>query len=132
MLLQSIGDRILVKKQEDLQGHWHAGHVHVVRRDEVGLVFHESFRGWSTTQKYNVRFKLTRIPLQRQHQALDTVFTESRVLFPEKSHLPKTPVPKLLSKTVNRLILSNTPQLQAVTSIVVAPPGSLPFVVFGP
>ncbi|KAF9440816.1 P-loop containing nucleoside triphosphate hydrolase protein, partial [Macrolepiota fuliginosa MF-IS2] len=127
-----IGDRILVRKNGDKGGHWHAGHVHVVRRDEVGLVFHESFRGWTPTQTYYVRFKLTRIPLQRQHQALDTVLTQSRILFPNSSHLPMTPIPRLLSKVFNKLISTNPAQLQAVTSIVLAVPGSLPFVVFGP
>ncbi|KAF9440154.1 hypothetical protein P691DRAFT_783172, partial [Macrolepiota fuliginosa MF-IS2] len=127
-----IGDRILVRKNGDKRGHWHAGHVHVVQRYEVGLVFHESFRGWAPTQTYYVRFKLTRIPLQRQHQALDTVLTQSRILFPNSSHLPMAPIPKLLSKVFNKLISTNPAQLQAVTSIVLAVPGSLPFVIFGP
>ncbi|KAJ3568894.1 hypothetical protein NP233_g5410 [Leucocoprinus birnbaumii] len=127
-----IGDKILVKRQEDPQGHWYAGHVHVVRRDEVGLVFHESFRSWTATQKYHVRFKLNRIPVQRQHQALDTEFTETRILFPDSSHLSRVPAPRLISTTFNRLILTNAPQLQAVSSIVAASPGALPFVVFGP
>ncbi|KAJ3561910.1 hypothetical protein NP233_g9904 [Leucocoprinus birnbaumii] len=127
-----IGDRILVRKQDDPQGHWHAGHVHVVRRDEVGLVFHHSFRGWTATQKYHVRFKLTRIPLQRQHQALATVFTESRILFPTSAHLPMASAARRMTSTINKLIQSNPAQLQAVTSIVAASPGSLPFVVFGP
>ncbi|KXN81885.1 Putative helicase mov-10-B.1 [Leucoagaricus sp. SymC.cos] len=127
-----IGDRILVRKQTDAEGHWYAGHVHVVRKEEVGLVFHQTFRGWSTTQKYHVRFKLTRIPLQRQHQALATVFTESRILFPRSSHLSMISIPQVIPRTVDKLIQTNQAQLQAVSSIVAAAPGSLPFIVFGP
>ncbi|KXN81887.1 Putative helicase mov-10-B.1 [Leucoagaricus sp. SymC.cos] len=127
-----IGDRILVRKTEDPQGHWYAGHVHIVNRDEVGLAFHQSFRGWTTTQKYHIRFKLTRIPLQRQHEALNASFSESRIFFPDSSHLPMAPVPRPITKTINNLILTNPAQVQAVTSIITLSPGSLPFVVFGP
>jgi helicase MOV-10 len=70
--------------------------------------------------------------MQRQHQALDTTFTEARIIFPDSSHLRMIPAPRQVSRTVNRLILTNPPQLQAVSSIIAAPRGSLPFVVFGP
>ncbi|KAF9457917.1 P-loop containing nucleoside triphosphate hydrolase protein [Collybia nuda] len=129
-----VGDRILVQKPEAAKGHWYEGGVHVLHQAEVGLRFHGSFSG-GPGQHYNVRFKLNRIPMRRQHQAMDTVFSQERVLFPAKAHLPPglypSPVEKRL-KLFNPLLAKNNPQLQAVISIVNQPPGSVPFVVFGP
>lgn len=132
LLVQLQGDRILVRKKDSEQGHWYAGHVHFVHQHEVGLRFHESFGGWSPSQKYHVRFKLNRIPVRRQHQALDTAFTESRVLFPNSSHLPMNPIIQSPISFFNPLVANNPAQMQAVQSILKASPGSLPFIVFGP
>jgi helicase MOV-10 len=78
--------------------------------------------------QFHVRFKLNRIPVQRQHQAMDAVFTEDRVLFPLVKHLPSGGLPsgsKSALKLYNTLISSNEPQLQAVVSVVAQRPGSL-------
>lgn len=128
----SVGDRILVRKDGGAAGHWYAGHVHLVRQYEVGLRFHQSFDGWSPSEKYYIRFKLNKIPLWRQHQALDATFDHPRILFPTPSHLPKGRIPSQDVKPFNPMIASNPNQLQAVKSIVAAAPGSLPFIVFGP
>ncbi|KAI3612884.1 rna helicase [Moniliophthora roreri] len=127
-----VGDRILVQRNGSLRGHWFEGGVHVVRREEVALKFHFSFPPGSPTDRYSVRFKLNRIPLRRQHHALDAVFTQDRVLFPSHVHLPTVPFPPLGNRTFNALIATNARQMQAVTSIVRMPPGSVPFVIFGP
>lgn len=128
-----VGDQILVQKVGAPEGHWYQGRVHVVRQTEVGLRFHGSFGGSSDTQPYNVRFKLNRIPVKRQHQAMDTVFTQDRVLFPLAAHLPNSNTTGIQPiKVFNSLIQSNQPQLLAVKSIVNQTPGSPPFVVFGP
>lgn len=114
---------------------WFEGRVHVVRQAEVGLCFHSSFGRYSEGKRFHVRFKLSRIPLRRQHQAMDTVFTEERVLFPLPSHLPVGRVQTkrdISLKLSNALLSNNEPQLQAVISIVTLPPGSAPFVIFGP
>ncbi|KAF9441766.1 RNA helicase [Macrolepiota fuliginosa MF-IS2] len=126
------GDRILVRKHDGAVGHWYAGHVHFVRQYEVGLRFHQSFDGWSPSQKYHIRFKLNKIPLWRQHQALDANFNQPRILFPTPSHLPKEQTPTHDIKPFNSLILTNPNQLQAIRCITAAPSGSLPFIVFGP
>ncbi|KAJ7746485.1 P-loop containing nucleoside triphosphate hydrolase protein [Mycena maculata] len=130
-----VGDRILVQKQGSTPGHWFEGGVHVVRKEEVGLRFNASFRVTSAADRYNVRFKLNRYPMRRQHLAMDTVFLEDRVLFPLPLHVPRIPYPTQASariKAFNPLIATNTPQLQAVVSIVKRVPGSVPFVIFGP
>jgi helicase MOV-10 len=133
----STGDRILIQKQGSQNGHWHEGGVHVVRKEEVGMKFHSSFRP-STRERFQARFKLNRYPMRRQHQALDTAFTQDRVLFPLGEHLPNAiKVPGAVFSTekvrvFNPLIAQNPPQLQAVASIMRMPAGSVPFVVFGP
>ena len=101
-----------------------------MRQAEVGLRFHKSFGESSTTQPYNVQFKLNRIPVKRQHQAMDTVFTQDRVLFPLAAHLPCSDTTGIQPiKAFNSLIQSNQPQLLAVKSVVNQTPGSPPFVV---
>ncbi|KAF7966507.1 hypothetical protein HWV62_21353 [Athelia sp. TMB] len=125
-----IGDQILVKPIESTTGRWFSGHVHFVHMESVGLRFHSSF-SWSAGQKYNIRFKLNRIPLRRQHQALDTAFTQDRVLFPEPKHV-QAPFPPRALTIVNKLIATNPNQLMAVKGIVNQQPGSVPFIVFGP
>ena len=116
-------------------GRWFEGHVHIVRETEVALRFHGSFKVYAPGRQFHVRFKLNRVPVKRQHQAMDAVFTEDRVLFPAVKHLPSGGPPSVAKsalKIYNTLISSNEPQLQAVVSIVAQRPGSLPFVIFGP
>ncbi|KDR68388.1 hypothetical protein GALMADRAFT_78731 [Galerina marginata CBS 339.88] len=130
-----VGDCIFVQEQGASDGRWFEGHVHVVRQAEVGLRFHGSFGRYSEGRRFHVRFKLNRIPARRQHHAMDSVFAEDRVLFPRVSHLPLGAARRPSSvamKLFNPLISTNQPQLQAVASIVTLPPGSPPFVVFGP
>ncbi|KAJ8508765.1 hypothetical protein ONZ45_g9006 [Pleurotus djamor] len=125
-----IGDIILVQECGSPKGHWYSGGVHVVNRDQVGLGLDRSFR-WRAGQLYNVRFKLNRYPLRRQHQGMESPFSPARVLFPVEGHaLPWVKIPTLTFN--NQLIASNPAQKQAVDSIVSQPPGSIPFVIFGP
>lgn len=128
----SIGDRIFVQEEGATDGRWFEGHVHVLRQSEVGLRFHSSFARYGEGRRFQVRFKLNRIPARRQHQAMDTVFAEERVLFPTVEHLTQRQIPNGPIKLFNKLIATNPRQLQAVTSIAHAVAGSLPFVVFGP
>ncbi|KAF9494839.1 P-loop containing nucleoside triphosphate hydrolase protein [Pleurotus eryngii] len=125
-----VGDRILVQEHGAQNGRWFEGGVHKVLRDEVALRFNASFKH-AAGQTFHVHFKLNRFPLRRQRLAMDTTFTSDRILFPGNTHLlPQLPVPSLAF--VNPLIGNNPAQRQAVTSIVRQPPGSPPFVVFGP
>ena len=113
-------------------GRWFEGHVHIVRETEVALRFHGSFKVYAPGREFHVRFKLNRIPVQRQHQAMDAVFTEDRVLFPLVGHLPSELPSASSLQLYNTLISSNERQLQAVVSVVALRPGTLPFVIFGP
>jgi helicase MOV-10 len=117
-----------------VEGQWFEGGVHFVRQAEVGLRFSPAFRGHTPATRYEVHFKLNRYPTRRQHQALDCVWAEARVLFPDQRHLAGggRPMPRASTRLYNAHIERNPPQLQAVTSIVHQAPGSVPFVVFGP
>jgi helicase MOV-10 len=129
------GDRILVRRPGMADGQWFEGGVHVVRQAEVGLRFNPAFRGHTPAQRYEVHFKLNRYPVRRQHQAMDAGGAEARVFFPDRSHRCLTQRPfktRAGLRLYNALIDQNTNQLQAVVSIVQQPPGSVPFIVFGP
>ncbi|KAG7097710.1 hypothetical protein E1B28_005034 [Marasmius oreades] len=127
-----VGDTILVQRNGSREGHWFGGFVHFVRKEEVGLRFHSSFVQ-NPNDRFLVRFKLNRYPVRRQHQALDSAFSQDRVLFPAPEHLHPAAIPRSTSLRVyNGTIASNPRQLQAVTSISRSPAGAVPFVIFGP
>ncbi len=129
-----VTDRILVKEHaSDLRAF--EGHVHVVKEKSVLLQFDSRFqpiRG----QKFFVRFDLNRLVFRRMHQALGTAFNPNRVLFPHADDLRglrRLEAQEFSTiRTFDRKIERNPPQLLAVTSIVSRPPGSAPFIVFGP
>lgn len=130
-----VTDRILVKEHNSPDHRAFEGHVHVVKEKSVLLQFHSRFqpiRG----QKFFIRFDLNRLVYRRMHQALGTAFNPDRVLFPHPDDLRNLRQPDAQDlariRTFNRLIERNPPQLLAVTAIVSRPPGSMPFVVFGP
>ncbi|KAI0945600.1 hypothetical protein AcW1_001785 [Taiwanofungus camphoratus] len=130
-----VGDRIFVQPHGSQRDRWFEGHVHVVRKEEVGLRLNASFRHYDANRLHKVRFKLNRLPLRRQHQALDTVFYPDRLLFPAQEHVTAHAPPQAVDiqpYIYNRLIAGNPAQLQAVTSISNLAIGSVPFVVFGP
>ncbi|TFK28518.1 RNA helicase [Coprinopsis marcescibilis] len=128
-----VGDRILVQKKDSPSGHWYEGHVHVLRQLEVILGFHASFgSSWDANQRYNVRFKLNRSTLRRQHQGLDFPLREQRILFPTPRDLRDMPRQFSSMPLYNTLIGNNSRQLEAVMLITHQPPGSAPFIVFGP
>lgn len=126
------GDSVLVQPSEVANGKWFEGYVHVVEQLEVGLRFGHSFGRQDPNQRYNVRFRLNRLPLRRQHQALLSEFREDRVLFPTQAHAQAGRPFEYMGLIYNPLIEDNPPQLLAINSIVSQPPGSTPFIVFGP
>ncbi|KAF5356561.1 hypothetical protein D9758_008259 [Tetrapyrgos nigripes] len=131
-----VGDRIVVQHTSATdKGRWYEGGVHVVLKEEVGLKFHRSFVA-SPSDRFRVRFKLNRIPMRRQHQAMDyTVFSQDRVLFPKRVHIENARAAGASRSRIvpkNMLIGKNQPQLQAVMSIVKSPPSSVPFIIYGP
>ncbi|KAG7441319.1 P-loop containing nucleoside triphosphate hydrolase protein [Guyanagaster necrorhizus] len=125
-----IGDSILVRKKDAPEGHWFSGGVHTVTLEEVGLRFSPKFKA-SPSDRFHVRFKLNRIPLRRQHQALETAFAPGRLLLPLATHILQ-PAPAFPWTAINPLIDTNARQRQAVDCILRQKPGTVPFVIFGP
>lgn len=128
-----VGDFILLK-HHGTSGEWYKGCVHDISANTVGLRFSDQFSTFKGN-RFNVQFVLNRIPLRRQHQALTVKNESSRLVFPDIEHdLSSTinlddgnPTPP-----INRTLQDNPEQLMAVSTIVHSPPGSLPFVIFGP
>ncbi|PBK68587.1 RNA helicase [Armillaria solidipes] len=125
-----VGDKILVRKKDAPEGHWFSGGVHTVMLEKVGLRFSPKFKA-SPSDRFHVRFKLNRIPLRRQHQALETAFAPGRLILPLATHILQ-PSPAIPWTSVNRLIDTNARQRQAVDCILRRRPGTVPFVIFGP
>lgn len=129
-----VGDLIKVITN---QGTVFGGFVHVVESLDVGLHFHTSFPN-TPGQLYDVDFSLCRVPLRRMHQALKMTVPMERLLFPTIKTLatvapPPTSVEEeVRSSLYNTNIADNAAQLKAVASVMLQPPGSAPFVVFGP
>ncbi|KAK0437214.1 RNA helicase [Armillaria borealis] len=125
-----LGDNILVRKKDAPEGHWFSGGVHGVLLETVGLRFSPKFQV-SPSDRLHVRFKLNRITLRRQHQALETAFAPGRLLFPLATHVLQ-PSPAVPWTAINQLIDTNARQRQAVDCIIRRQPGAVPFVIFGP
>ncbi|KZT00673.1 P-loop containing nucleoside triphosphate hydrolase protein [Laetiporus sulphureus 93-53] len=130
-----IGDRIEVQTSGATDDRCFEGWVHLVRRDDVGLDFHPSFKPIGS-QRYNVRFQLNRIPLRRQHQALRIYRSKlARLLFPQPQHVGLT---ASVSATDLSLVYfdarvgNNAAQATAVRSIVELRKRAAPFIIFGP
>jgi helicase MOV-10 len=128
-----VGDFILVK-QHGTPTDWYKGCVHEIMMNTVSLRFSSKFSTYKGNT-FDVRFVLNRLPLRRMHQALTLETDSTRILFPEPEHISSTPVgiEQLRAiNPINRLIGEDHEQLMTVAAIVHQPPGSVPFVIFGP
>ena len=137
LTILNLGDGILVQAQGSTDGKWFEGLVVDVRSEEVALHFTPSakgsFSGWTATRAYSIRFNLNRYPLRRQHQALNRPFNDDRIFFPLAVHVkPLTTFTPNVRPMYNPLIAANPAQLLAVKTILRLPPGSHPFIVYGP
>ncbi|KAJ7918136.1 RNA helicase [Mycena leptocephala] len=130
-----VGDFILVRHTGVPDGPWYEGRVHQVQQDHVSLRFDDTFSTYKGT-KFDVNFTLNRLPHRRMHQALANSWKESRILFPRAEHilrnLPVSVMQRNSISPVNRRIAEDPEQFETVVAIVHQPPGSPPFVVFGP
>ena len=128
-----IGDEILVQPVGTVQGgKWYAGFVHTIERDQVGLRFGRGFRASDPDERFYVRFKYNRIVSRREHQAVKATPPVHRLQFPLLTHVkPQIALQEAIA-THNPDIETNPAQKRAVSSIMRLPPGSPPFIVFGP
>jgi helicase MOV-10 len=127
-----VGDYILVMHSGANDGKWYEGRVHEIGVNDIKLRFSDDFSLYRGSE-VDVQFVLNRLPFRRMHQGLAVSFSPSRVLFPEIDHAWTSPVPPETEMTfVNRAIGQNLEQAGAVNAILRQPPGSLPFIIFGP
>jgi helicase MOV-10 len=90
--------------------------------------------------QFEVRFRHNRIALRRQYHALTAALTPPcRLLFPSVSDIKPMRRPSRAEidnlkfrQLVNRDIRDDSQQFQAVISILEQPPGSIPFIIYGP
>ena len=129
-----LGDSIKVQAADGTDERTYEGFVHDVYMETIRVSFHGSFKG--DGRRYNVSFQLNRIPLRRQHQALNSSPPNpQRILFPlpEQRGLERALGPNEQPITLfNPLIGENPAQLLAVKSILQLRPKSAPFDLWGP
>ncbi|EIW74341.1 P-loop containing nucleoside triphosphate hydrolase protein [Coniophora puteana RWD-64-598 SS2] len=129
-----VGDFIKVKRIQAAAGDQNfEGRVQRIDLNKVVIHFSDKFRASRhNNDKFDVQFSFNSMPYRRQHRALEFVAESVRLLFPQpgpEARAWRSPV-NLLPISPN--ILDNVEQMQAVKAIVQAPPGSAPFIIFGP
>ena len=127
-----VGDYILARRSGDSD--WYQGRVHKVHFDILTLYFPDGFSNYRGN-KYDIRFVYNRLPDRRKHLAVISPYKPMRLLFPDKTHIKNervTPSEVVAINPINREMQSNYEQLEAVAAIVKQPPGSVPFIIFGP
>lgn len=103
--------------------------------EEVVLAFGDSFSTYKGN-KFDVQFKLNRLPFRRMHHALLNKNNPARILFPSRRHIEGVRRVSSRQKEAitlyNRQLRDDEEQLETVAAILHQKPGSVPFVVFGP
>ncbi|THG94461.1 hypothetical protein EW026_g7015 [Hermanssonia centrifuga] len=131
-----VGDLILVRHVGDATGTWYEGCVHGITGISVLIRCNDKFRALRGTM-VDVKFVLNRLPDRRMHQAVVAPFNPPRLLLPDNRHLTNgVHLPRALEvasiSLVDRSLAQNSEQMQTIVAIANRPPGSVPFIVFGP
>lgn len=130
-----VGDFILVRQTQATDKTWFQGRVHQVFENYVSLRFDDTFSTYRGNS-FDIRFVLNRLSFRRMHAAITNTNNPTRLLFPGLEHVRNMQrvTHALMNDIVpiNRQIGEDPEQLECVAAIVNLPPGSPPFVVFGP
>lgn len=130
-----VGDKLLLCNLEGEEV-WHEGIVHVVDFQEVVLRINTKFKLRKSGDPVNVRFQINRMPWRRRQQAVTLVDNQSRLLFPNAQDAARLHRPTAADMEAfgfeDPWLTDNYEQKSVVTAIVNSPPGSVPFIVFGP
>ncbi|KAH9829555.1 P-loop containing nucleoside triphosphate hydrolase protein [Rhodofomes roseus] len=132
-----VGDTILVCKS-DGSNTWHEAVIHQVNLVDVILRINPQFKLFPGRRagKIDVKFQLNRMPWRRRQHAVLLDNNQARILFPTPEHTEDLRRPT--AEDIDALsfddatLIDNYEQKEVVAAIVNAPPGSVPFVVFGP
>ncbi|CAE6366471.1 unnamed protein product [Rhizoctonia solani] len=130
------GDRIKIHPHSEPENVWFRGIVRAVEGTTVLLSLHRSFP-YDAEGLYDVQFSLNPIPFWRMIEALDVKEKRSNILFPRVEDMGgMTSVAQATEEQdmvlYNPILGTNLEQRKAVIQITRLPPGSPPFVVFGP
>ncbi|KAJ3553464.1 hypothetical protein NP233_g12636 [Leucocoprinus birnbaumii] len=134
-----VGDFILVSRtgegEDGTERNWYEGRVHKVFLDRVSLRFGDKFNVYRGT-RFDVQFVFNRISYRRMYHILKNSFDPKRLLFPGPEHLNGMGLPTVSQREklviCNRQLEGDDEQLGAIAAILHMPPGSVPFIVFGP
>ncbi|XP_039757994.1 putative helicase MOV-10 [Pararge aegeria] len=128
------GDRVFIRPQENTTVVFESvikelndSHVQLSNLDHL---FYENY--YSGDALYDVRFLMSRVPLERMHEAVNSVFRSKQDcrIFPAPT--AKKMYLKPITEFYNPLIAHNAEQRSAVEHIVSGTSGKAPYIVFGP
>ncbi|KAH7327649.1 P-loop containing nucleoside triphosphate hydrolase protein [Rhizoctonia solani] len=132
-----VGDKIKVRPHTGNSDQvWFRGVVREAEATAVRVVFNRSFPHTPGTL-YDVRFFLNSVPFRRIIQALNMDTKRPEVLFPQVNDITGLPIPAQNLEhpeieLYNNTIGANVEQRSAITRVIQLPPGSPPFIIFGP
>ncbi|KAH7910666.1 P-loop containing nucleoside triphosphate hydrolase protein [Hygrophoropsis aurantiaca] len=133
-----VGDYIIAKASGEPENTpLFKGRVHKVFMIEktISVQFGDNFNIFRGAV-FDVQLCLNRLPFQRMHSAIMAPDKQPRILFPEPDHIRGGRMlitsSNLPFNPHNSLIEENQEQLQTIATILFQPPGSVPFIIFGP
>ncbi|XP_063831408.1 putative helicase mov-10-B.1 [Ostrinia nubilalis] len=95
--------------------------------------FDENFSNYySETCEFDVRFLMSRTPMERMHEAISGIFTSKQTCRAFPVPIKKKVAVYPIYKFYNKLIRDNPEQRSAVEHIVSGTSGKAPYIVFGP
>ncbi|CAE6373749.1 unnamed protein product [Rhizoctonia solani] len=131
-----VGDRIKLHPHSEPEKVWYMGIVREIETTTVLVAFNRRFPH-APGALYDVQFVLNPVPFQRMIQALNVTPKRLEILFPQVEDVTASSIavqnleePEI--ELYNHIISSNYEQYNAVSKVVGLPPGSPPFIVFGP
>ncbi|KEP52557.1 putative RNA helicase [Rhizoctonia solani 123E] len=131
-----VGDRIKVHPHSEPEKVWYQGIVRDIETTTVLVIFNRRFPH-SPTALYDVQFVLNPVPFKRMLQALAIDPKRREVLFPQVEDVTTSSMAaQRLEETemdlYNRIIGTNEEQRNAIARVIHLPPGSPPYIIFGP
>ncbi|KAJ1307031.1 hypothetical protein OPQ81_008010 [Rhizoctonia solani] len=131
-----VGDSINVHPHSEPDAVWYRGVVREIETTTVLVVFNKKFPQ-TPGALYDVQFVLNPIPFRRMIQALGTNTKRPEILFPQvedvtASSIALQDLEESEIQLYNHIIGSNEEQRNAITKVIRLPPGSPPYIIFGP
>ncbi|CAE6369801.1 unnamed protein product [Rhizoctonia solani] len=131
-----VGDKIKIHPHSEPDKVWYMGLVCEIETTTVLVAFNRRFPH-TPGALYDIQFVLNPVPFKRMIQALNMTPKRPEVLFPQvedvtRSSISAQNLEDAEIELYNHIIGSNEEQYNAITKVIRLPPGSPPFIVFGP